>query len=38
VHNHEPGERISIDVLDGLLDVALALVEQAGRGEEDAPS
>jgi tripeptide aminopeptidase len=38
VHNHEPGERISIDVLDGLLDVALALVEEAGRGEGAAPS
>ncbi len=30
--NHEPGERISTDALEGLLEVALALVEEAGRG------
>ena len=30
--NHEPGERISVDALDGMLDVAIALVEEAGRG------
>jgi tripeptide aminopeptidase len=28
--NHEPGERISIDGLDGMLEVAIALVEEAG--------
>jgi tripeptide aminopeptidase len=30
--NHEPGERISTDALEGLLEVALALVEEAGHG------
>ncbi len=30
--NHEPGERISVDALDGMLEVAIALVEEAGRG------
>jgi len=30
--NHEPGERISVDALDGLLEVAIALVQEAGRG------
>jgi len=30
-HNHEPGERISIDALEGMLDVAIALVDAAGR-------
>jgi tripeptide aminopeptidase len=30
--NHEPGERISVDALEGLLEVAIALVEEAGRG------
>jgi len=29
--NHEPGERISVDALEGLLEVAIALVEEAGR-------
>jgi tripeptide aminopeptidase len=28
--NHEPGERISIDALEGLLELAIAIVEQAG--------
>jgi len=27
--NHEPGERISVDALDGMLEVAIALVEEA---------
>ncbi len=30
--NHEPGERVSVDALDGMLEVAIALVEEAGRG------
>jgi tripeptide aminopeptidase len=29
-HNHEPDERISVDALEGLFEVAIALVEQAG--------
>jgi tripeptide aminopeptidase len=29
-HNHEPTERISIDALEGMLEVAIALVEEAG--------
>ena len=27
--NHEPGERVSIDALEGMLEVAIALVEEA---------
>jgi tripeptide aminopeptidase len=27
--NHEPGERVSIDALEGMLEVAIALVEDA---------
>jgi tripeptide aminopeptidase len=27
--NHEPGERVSVDALDGMLEVAIALLEQA---------
>jgi tripeptide aminopeptidase len=27
--NHEPGERVSVDALEGMLDVAIALVEEA---------
>jgi tripeptide aminopeptidase len=27
--NHEPGERISVDALDGMFEVAIALVEEA---------
>ena len=34
--NHEPGERVSVDALEGMLEVAIALVEQAGTGEEVA--
>jgi tripeptide aminopeptidase len=29
-HNHEPTERISIDALEGMLEVAIALVEESG--------
>jgi tripeptide aminopeptidase len=29
--NHEPGERVSVAALEGMLDVALALVEQTAR-------
>jgi tripeptide aminopeptidase len=29
-HNHEPGERISVDALEGLLELGIALVEQSG--------
>ena len=35
-HNHEPGERISVDALDGMLEVVIALVEEAARGEAEA--
>jgi len=27
--NHEPGERVSVDALDGMLEVAIALIEEA---------
>jgi tripeptide aminopeptidase len=30
-HNHEPTERISVDALEGLLEVTIALVEESGR-------
>lgn len=30
-HNHEPTERISIDALEGMLEVAIALVDEAGK-------
>lgn len=39
--NHEPGERVSVDALEGMLDVAIALVEHApavlsdGAGDSD---
>jgi tripeptide aminopeptidase len=29
-HNHEPTERISVDALEGLLEVAIALLDEAG--------
>ncbi len=35
--NHEPGERVSVDALEGMLEVAIALVEEAGRSGEAAP-
>jgi tripeptide aminopeptidase len=30
-HNHEPTERISVDALEGLFELAIALVEQSAR-------
>ena len=30
-HNHEPTERISVDALEGLLEVAIGLVDEAAR-------
>jgi tripeptide aminopeptidase len=30
-HNHEPTERISIDALEGLFELTIALVEESGR-------
>jgi tripeptide aminopeptidase len=30
-HNHEPTERISVDALEGLLELAVAVVDEAGR-------
>jgi tripeptide aminopeptidase len=30
-HNHEPTERISVDALEGLFEVTIALVEESGR-------
>jgi tripeptide aminopeptidase len=35
-HNHEPTERISVDALEGLFELALAVVEEAGRALADA--
>jgi tripeptide aminopeptidase len=29
--NHEPGERVSLDALEGMLEVAITLVQEAGR-------
>lgn len=34
-HNHEPDERISVDALDGMLEVAIALVDEAAGGPGD---
>lgn len=34
--NHEPTERISVDALEGMLEVAIALVDQAGALQETA--
>jgi tripeptide aminopeptidase len=31
--NHEPGERVSVDALEGMLEVAIALVDEAGSSE-----
>jgi tripeptide aminopeptidase len=36
--NHEPGERVSIDALEGMLEVAIALLEQAPAVLEEATS
>ena len=33
--NHQPDERVSVDALDGMLEVAIALVHEAGLGEPD---
>ena len=30
-HNHEPTERISVDALEGMFEVAIAVVDEAGR-------
>jgi tripeptide aminopeptidase len=35
-HNHEPDERVSTDALEGMLEVAIALVEEAARPDEVA--
>jgi tripeptide aminopeptidase len=37
-HNHEPTERISVDALEGMLEVAIALVDEAGRALAGAVS
>jgi tripeptide aminopeptidase len=37
-HNHEPTERISLDALEGMLEVAIALVQEAGRQFKDSPA
>jgi tripeptide aminopeptidase len=33
--NHEPGERVSVDALEGMLEVAIALVEEAPGASRD---
>ena len=30
-HNHEPTERISVDALEGMLEVAISIVDESGR-------
>jgi tripeptide aminopeptidase len=35
-HNHEPTERISVDALEGMFEVAIALVEESGRALSEA--
>jgi tripeptide aminopeptidase len=37
-HNHEPTERISIDALEGLFEVAIALVDESGQALAGAAS
>ena len=37
-HNHEPTERISVDALEGMLEVAIALVREAGREATETPA
>jgi tripeptide aminopeptidase len=32
--NHEPGERVSVDALEGMLEVAIALIKEAGHSED----
>jgi tripeptide aminopeptidase len=34
--NHEPTERISVDALEGMFEVAIALVDEAGRALAEA--
>jgi tripeptide aminopeptidase len=36
--NHEPGERVSVTALEQMLDVALALLDQAAEAAASAPS
>jgi tripeptide aminopeptidase len=36
-HNHEPGERVSVDALEGMLEVAIALVDEAGKAIGEGP-
>ena len=37
-HNHEPTERVSVDALEGMLEVAIALVDEAGRAPAEGVS
>jgi tripeptide aminopeptidase len=37
-HNHEPTERISVDALEGLFEVTIALVEESGRALAGEPA
>ena len=32
--NHQPDERVSVDALEGMLEVAIALVDEAGRSPD----
>ncbi len=34
--NHEPGERVSVDALEGMFEVAIALVDEAARAEDSS--
>jgi tripeptide aminopeptidase len=34
--NHEPGERVSLEALEGMLEVAIALVEESVAAEPSA--
>ncbi len=36
--SHEPGERVSVDALEGMLEVALSILEQAGSPEAVRPA
>jgi tripeptide aminopeptidase len=36
--NHEPTERVSVDALEGMLEVAIALFEQAPAVLGESPS
>ena len=35
--NHQPDERVSVDALEGMFEVAIALIEEAARGELASP-